>query len=588
MTNQNDFMPGMQAAYQQWIGELEAGAQARRRAALDKLASAADVRAWAADLRAWFRGAVGPLPLPSTPRKPEMTGVIERDGYRVEKWLFETLPGTLASSNLYVPVKVNSAGLAICAPLGHWAEGKAHKDYQQMAAFMALHGIPVLVYDHAGVGERREYVNRVTGLSAVGKSPTDEHNHTGALATLAGIPPCRFFIAEAARAFEFLSSFPFVNRSRIGFTGASGGGTLSLMAAAHLADAAFSIPVCIVGGEETSNGHGDAEQHRPESGRRGVAAVDLLASLVPRPAMIVRERGFEATARSVATLRRLYELAGAPQSAGYFAIDDVHGYTHPMTEAVYAFLAANFGLPGADRNAWIRVRTLPEQETWCVPSGFLVRDRPQVTLQEQIARLAPRPAGLSREKLAALAGIDDWQRAPVPYGFAGEVAEKVRVTAVHAARPGELGLMAWQSDKPADYWGAGQAALHRAPDAGEFRALLDFGRSVVGLRVRQILDFLEDHRGKVRELAGDGDWSVPVAIACALAPAELLPRATAQHLPAGFRDHLLAELNATSRSAYVPGLLGAGDLDDIVVLCGGRLSIGHRTDPNGRVVDKRD
>jgi hypothetical protein len=315
-----------------------------------------------------------------------------------------------------------------------------------------------------------------------------------------------------------------------------------------------------------------------------VAAVDLLASLVPRPAMIVREKGFEDTARSVATLRRLYELAGAPQAAGYFAIDDVHGYTHPMTEAVYAFLAANFGLPGADRNAWNRVRTLPEKETWCVPSGFLVRDRPQVTLQEQIARLAPEPAGLSRERLAALLGLADWQRAPVPYAFTGEVADTVHVTGVCASRPGELGLMAWRDDKPADYWGPGQGALHRSAEAGEFRGLLDFGRSVAGLRVRQILDFLEDHRGKVGELAGEGEWSVPVAIACALAPAELLPRASVRYLPGCFRDHLLAALNTTARAAYVPGLLAAGDMDDIVALCGGRLVITHRVDADGRVV----
>lgn len=575
---------GLQAAYQQWIEKLESDEQTRRRAALAKVTSADGVRAWAADLRAWFRGAVGPLPLPVAPCPPEKTGVVERDGYRVEKWLFETLPGTMASANLYVPAKVNPLGLAICAPLGHWPEGKANKDHQQMAGFMALHGIPVLVYDHAGVGERRDYVSRLTGLSASGKSPTDEHNHTGALAVLAGIPPCRFFIAEAARAFEFLASFPFVNRSRIGFTGASGGGTVSVLAATVLDETAFCVPVCIIGGEETGNGAGDAEQHRTESGRRGVAAVDLLATLVPRPAMIVKERGFEDTARSVATLRRLYDLAGAPQAAGYSAIDDVHGYTHPMTEAVYAFLAVNFGLPGADRNAWNRVRTLPEKETWCVPSGFLVRDRPQVTLQEQIARLAPEPAGLSRERLAALLGIADWQRAPVPYLFAGEVADKVCVTGAYAARPGELGLMAWQNDKPADYWGAGQGALHRSAEAGEFRGLLDFGRSVAGLRVRQILDFLEDHHGCVRELAGEGEWSVPVAIACALAPAELLPRASVKYLPACFRDHLRAALNTTSRAAYVPGLLEAGDMDDIVALCKGRLAITHRVDADGRVV----
>jgi hypothetical protein len=60
-----------------------------------------------------------------------------------------------------------------------------------------------------------------------------------------------------------------------------------------------------------------------------------------------------------------------------------------------------------------------------------------------------------------------------------------------------------------------------------------------------------------------------------------------RYLPASFRDHLRAVLNTTPRSAYVPGLLEAGDLDDIVALCGSRLAVEHRVDADGRVLDPR-
>ncbi len=572
---------GVWKVYDRWIGELEKAAQDRRAALLNPLASAEQFRAWSADLRSWFRNAVGPLPALDSVLKPEPAGLIERDGYRIEKWLYPTLPGAWTSAHLYVPEAVNRLGLAICAPVGHWPEGKAVKDYQKMAGFMALQGIPVLVYDHPGIGERREYLSAVTGLSLLGKSPSDEHDHTGTLATLAGIPPARLYIAEAARAFDFLASFPFVNRARIGFTGASGGGTLSFLAGAYLDETAFCVPVCIVKGQEAGGGM-DAEQQRPDGGMRGVAAVDLLASLAPKPAMIVTENEFEASARSFAALRRLYEIAGAPDAAGYFAVEDVHGYTHPMVEAVHAFLARNFGLPAAGPGAWSRIRTLSEAETWCSPTGCLVRDRPQVTLQEQIARLAPPPAGLSRDTLVALLGIGDWKSAPVPYVFVGSAAGRIRVTGAVNARPGELGLLAWR-EKPADYF-HGQSALYRSIEACEARRLPGYRHSLAGLRVRQILDFLEKNRGAVSELVGEREWSVPLALACALAPVALLPRATVRYLPACFRDHLRAALHSTPLSAIVPGLLAAGDMDDVIALCQGRLTVEHRVDSDGRVI----
>jgi len=569
----------IQSVYDRWVADLEVAAQARRCAVLDGITTAKQLCAWGSGLRAWLRQVVGPLPPADTTLR--QTGLIERDGYHIEKWLFPSLPGTWTGAHLYVPEQVNPKGFALCAPVGHWSEGKAMKDYQQMAGFMALHGIPVLVYDHAGIGERREYLNRVTGLSLPGKSPTDEHCHTGALATLAGIPAARFYIAEAVRAFHFLASFPFVNRDHIGFTGASGGGTISYLAGAYLEQTACVIPVCIVRGEE-AGGTADAEQQRPANGIRGVAAVDYLTALAPKPVMVVTEAGFEKSERSFSTLRRFYGIAGAPDAAGYFAVEDVHGYTHPMVEAVHAFLARNFDLPATHSGAWSRIRMLSTEETWCGLTGCLMRDRSQVTLQEQIAHFAPKPTGLSRDRLADLLGIRDWVRAPVPYLFTGKAGAKIRLTGAVTARPDELGLVAWE-ERPAEYW-HGQGWLYQNHDAGEARRLPGYGRSLIGLRVRQILDFLEDHKDAGPTLYAEREWSVPLALACAIAPAALLSCATVRYLPACFRNHLYSVLNTTPLSVIVPGLLAAGDMDDVLTLCEGRLIVEHRVDADGRVI----
>lgn len=130
----------------------------------------------------------------------------------------------------------------------------------------------------------------------------------------------------------------------------------------------------------------------------------------------------------------------------------------------------------------------------------------------------------------------------------------------------------------------GQSILYAGAEGGAARLLLHFDRCLVGLRVRQILDFLEDHGGKIDSLTAEGAWSVPLAFAAALAGPELLKAATVRYLPARFRDCLTADLNTTNLGTIVPGLLAHGDIDDVVALAGDRLTVEFRTDPDGRVV----
>ena len=64
-------------------------------------------------------------PLPErTPLNPQTVGVVERDGYRIEKVRFESFPGFYVTANLYIPKNVTFPVPAIVNPHGHWGGGK--------------------------------------------------------------------------------------------------------------------------------------------------------------------------------------------------------------------------------------------------------------------------------------------------------------------------------------------------------------------------------------------------------------------------------------------------------------------------------
>ncbi|MHC4717527.1 MAG: alpha/beta hydrolase family protein, partial [Planctomycetota bacterium] len=328
--------------FEQYVEELSEQALARRNQRIAALKSTDDVLRWARELKQWYRRRVGPIVPLTGPQRTELCGRIQRDGYHVEKWLFETMPGTWSTSHLYVPAAPNAAGVAVVAPIGHWKQGKFCVDYQRLGAYMARNGVAVLVYEHPGLGERREFHDPVRDQPRAGRSPTSEHDRTGLPMALAGIQPARFYITEALRAREFMATFPFVRADRIGFTGASGGGSLTREVACYSDEVAFAIPVVIIRGEDIG-GLGDSEQAVWSDGTRGVTYSDQLTAAVPRPVMVITERPDDGSRQSYATLRKIYDLAGAPADVtDYYAEDTTHAYHRSMIERVYAFLARQF------------------------------------------------------------------------------------------------------------------------------------------------------------------------------------------------------------------------------------------------------
>ena len=116
--------------------------------------------------------ALGPVPDPPPSLDPASHGTLDRDGYRVEKVTFQTLPGVRMTANLYLP---ESPGRhpAILAVHGHWRGAKQDPVVQARCIGAAKLGFAVLAVDAFGAGER-----------AVGKALGEYHGEMTAATLL--------------------------------------------------------------------------------------------------------------------------------------------------------------------------------------------------------------------------------------------------------------------------------------------------------------------------------------------------------------------------------------------------------------------
>jgi len=98
--------------------------EARARTLLTGLRHPADREGWeeaVPRIRGALRASLGLADLPSPePRKLRAVGVLARDGYRLEKLVYETLPGVDVPAHLYLPASPPGKIPGILFVPGHW------------------------------------------------------------------------------------------------------------------------------------------------------------------------------------------------------------------------------------------------------------------------------------------------------------------------------------------------------------------------------------------------------------------------------------------------------------------------------------
>lgn len=321
------------------------------------------------ELRRRLERALGHKQMPWPPKpNGRVTGTVRRSGYRIDKVVFESLPGVQVPGHLYLPDGAAARVPAILFYNGHWYESsKTLPDHQAFAIHMARSGFAVFSFDPFGQGER--------GVS------TRDHRRVSSL--LAGVSQQGFAEYETQCALEYLLSRPEADTHRIGMTGASGGGYNTWITASL--DDRIHTAVPVVGTSQFAlqihfarelDWYKAAEHCHFVPGLITFADNhELLAMAAPRPVLVINsatDPGFVA-GTLIDYGRSLYAAHGMPERFGYFNDPSAgHGYQQRKREAAYGWFLRHLmnrgdGSPSAEGP--VDVAAPDAAELQCFPEG---------------------------------------------------------------------------------------------------------------------------------------------------------------------------------------------------------------------------
>lgn len=342
--------PGLMLVHH--LNDLTRACLASREDEIGKLKGSEDWRERQETVRQTLDEILGPWP-DRTPLCARVTGVLDRDGYRVEKIVFESMPDFYVTGALFIPAGHTGRGPAILDVIGHSTQAFRRDIYQNVILNLVHKGFVVFAIDPLGQGERLQYFDPSSGKSSVGSS-TAEHSHVGVQCFLTARSLARYFTWDGIRAIDYLTSRPEVDPDRIGVTGLSGGGTQSSYIGAIDPRVIAAAPTGFITSISRllgSIGPQDAEQVFYHGPLRGIDHADLLEVRAPKPTLqVTTTRDFfsiQGARETAAEVRQVFELLGHPEHFDQIEDDFEHGFTKKNNEATYAFFQKFLELPGS-------------------------------------------------------------------------------------------------------------------------------------------------------------------------------------------------------------------------------------------------
>lgn len=326
-------------------------ARESRRALLSTIRSKSQIETRNALVRAQLWHLLGERP-EETPLNPRITGTVERKGYRIEKLIFESMPQIYVTANLYVPAAGKPPFPAILAPIGHSPNGKAALRYQYTYQNLARKGYIVLTWDPFGQGERIQYLQPGTNHTRF-QAISMEHTQGGRPMILFGDGLALYLAWDGIRGLDYLLTRADVDPRRIGCTGQSGGGTMTMFLGAlepriHAAVAIEGAFANLAGNYYDPPGAiSDAETDLVGSLPLRIDRGDLLAAFAPKPLLVCYTkndegqtygpRNSESIEENYAELARVYGILGAKEKVNLFAGDLPHGMDFFSRRAIYGW-----------------------------------------------------------------------------------------------------------------------------------------------------------------------------------------------------------------------------------------------------------
>jgi dienelactone hydrolase len=404
----NRFPRMMQDHFEKRVGALE-GNSARRRASLK---TKQDAENYILDVRSKIAQCFGPWP-DKTPLNARITGIIERDTYKIEKVIFDSRPGFPLTANLYIPKGRKFPLPGVIGTCGHGDPAKATPIYQSFAQGLARQGYIVLIFDPIGQGERVQLLSQdLKPLHGIG---VPEHNYTGKQMVLNGEYLSSWFTWDCIRCVDYLLSRPEVDPKHIGVTGNSGGGTQATWLCGVEPRLTMAAPSCFVVGFETNLKNelpADMEQCPPGAISLGLDHLDFIAAMAPKPVMLLsQEKDFfdvRGAQKSFNELKKLYKLLGAEDNIRFFAGPEYHGFSKHNREAMYSWFNKITGISDAKTEPELKLEEI--EILWCTPHGqvgesgtrTLASFTKETSQSLKVKRGAPKGDSLNKLIVAAL------------------------------------------------------------------------------------------------------------------------------------------------------------------------------------------
>lgn len=317
--------------YRRFLLEQNNAALDRRTKKYEQIKTEEDARTYQQEMSDFFIARLGGFP-DRTPLNPHSVARHQRDGYIVEKVVFESRPNFHVTALLFLPPGEGPFP-GVLVPCGHSGNGKAETKYQRASILLAQNGMAALCYDPLGQGERHQ-----VRLADGGTSPPN-HTILGVSCIPLGTNFAQFRIWDGIRALDYLASRPEVDATKLGCTGNSGGGTLTcyLMALDERIDCA--APSCYVTSMRSlleTKGPQDAEQNIFGQVAFGMTHSEYAMMRAPKPTLFCTATHdsfrIEGAWDSFRENKRFYARFGFPERMDLVETDAGHGFHLQLRE----------------------------------------------------------------------------------------------------------------------------------------------------------------------------------------------------------------------------------------------------------------
>lgn len=274
-----------------------------------------------------FKEALRLSPMPEKPdSKVILTTKRKYDGYTVENFAIETLPGIYVCGSVYKPAKFKGTCPVMLNPNGHFGNGRYREDQQKRCAMQARMGMISASWDLFAWGESLlQFDGTLHRLSAAQSIQT----------------------LNTIRVLDYLLSLKEADNTRVGITGGSGGGSMTMMISAIDPRITLSVPVVMLSSHFSGGCPCESGMPTHLCGHRTNNA-EVSAIFAPRPQLILsdgKDWSSSVPYLELPFIKRIYGFYNAENRVKNVHFPEGgHDYNYSKREAMYDFVAEQFHL----------------------------------------------------------------------------------------------------------------------------------------------------------------------------------------------------------------------------------------------------